>query len=328
MAIVERVGGVEAPALVSVVVCTAGERPHALRTCISSLRALRDPRFEIVIVDNGRVATVASDDLASAGCRVVREPRRGLDRARNRGIEAAAGELIAFVDDDCEADPDWLAHVRRAFADNAVGCVTGRVRAASIAVPAEQWFESWFSFDRGDAERRFSKRHPDVFYAFPGAVGTGCNMAFRRSVFRDVGGFDELLGAGTMVGGADDLDMFARVLDADLDVVYTPHALVRHFHRTTPAALRRQFWSYGVAFGAVSLKFVLHRRPVRAAVVQHALDRIRTHHLRRLRARLRGHDNVPVRMILVDLAGTAAGPAVYVAAVLTAPLRRRTGPRR
>jgi GT2 family glycosyltransferase len=311
--------------LVSVIVCTSGKRLPALRTCLASLRTVRDPHYEIVVVDNSATGGLAADELVRAGCRVVHEPRRGLDRARTRGIRETAGELVAFVDDDCEVDPDWLAHVRAAFTDDAVGCVTGRVRPAALERPSERWFEAWFSFDRGGTPRRFAAGDPGNFLAFPGALGTGCNMTLRRSVLRDVGPFDERIGAGTAVGGGDDIDMFARVLDAGHHVAYTPDALVHHHHRTTIPALRWQFFYYGVSFSALHLRFLLRRPTSRAAIARHAIVRIREHHVRGIRARLRGHSEVPLRMIAIDLAGIAWGPFAYAGASAAAALRRVGG---
>lgn len=313
-----------ADSFVSVVVCTAGRRRAALRACLDSLRALDDPAFEIVVVDNGREATVAADEVLTAGCRVVREPRRGLDRARNAGVAAASGDVIAFVDDDCEVDRGWLASVRAAFADPAVGAVTGRVRPASLAQPSERWFEAWFSFDRGGHPRRFAPPPPDVA-AFPGALGTGCNMAFRRAALDAAGPFDEAIEVGTLVGGGGDLDMFARVLDAGEQVAYVPEALVVHHHRVRLGDLRWQFWGYGVSFGALCWKFFLRRPAVRRRIVVLVWRRLRYQHARQLRARARGRASLPASLVLLDACGIVVGPFAYGLAVAVA---RLTGARR
>jgi len=322
VAVVESVDPVTTP-LVSVVVCTAGRRAAGLRRCLASLRALDDPNYEILVVDNGRVATVAVDDVATARCRVVHEPRRGLDRARNRGMREAAGELVAFVDDDCEADRDWLRAVRAAFADETVGCVTGRVRAARLDLPSERWFEEWFTFDRGPVPRRFAAAEPGDFLAFPGCVGTGCNMVFRRSLVLDLGGFDEAIEVGTIVGGGGDLDIFTRVLESGAAIAYEPDALVAHHHRTTMPALRRQFWGYGVAFGAVVAKSLAKRPSQRAPLLVHAYRRLRYDHARRLRARVRGQRGIPVSLVLIDAAGMVVGPLALGLSVVLERMRRR-----
>lgn len=309
--------------LVSVVVCTAGRRPEALRACLDSLRRLDDPNYEVVVVDNGRTPTISRDELLCVGCRVVHEPRQGLNRARNRGIAVAAGTVIAFVDDDCEIDPGWLAGVRGGLADGGVAAVTGRVRPASTERDPERWFEAWFSFDRGPRPRTFA-RDVDGVAVFPGELGTGCNMAFRREVFDVVGGFDESIEVGTLVGGGGDIDMFARVLDAHLVVAYAPDALVHHHHRPTITALRWQFWGYGLAFGALCCKFALHRPFARRKVLALVWRRMRYHHARRMRARIHGADDIPLSLMALDAVGVLVGPVAYAAAVLV----HRIGARR
>lgn len=309
--------------LLSVVVCTAGERPELLKGCLASLSRLNDPRFEIIVVDNAAVASVSTASAASVwAARYVREPRRGQDAARNCGIAAARGSVIAFIDDDCEADPGWTKGIRRALVDPDVSCVTGRVRAASLDADVERWFEESFSFDRGPIPRRFASATPGPFLRYPGQLGTGCNMAFRRSVFERVGWFDEALEVGTPIGGGGDLDMFARVLDAGIAVAYEPDAEVLHHHRSTVADLRRQFRGYGTAFGALTVKFALGRRGQRIGVLRHYVY-YSYRRTRRLAACLLGRNPFPARLVADELGGILRGPFAYVRASVRRGVRRR-----
>lgn len=304
--------------LISVILCTAGLRPTMLRACVDSLRAIRDPRFEIVIVDNGREPTVAADELVAAGCRVVHEPRRGLDCARNRGVAEAAGEIVAFIDDDCEAHPGWLTGVRASFGPS-IDCVTGRVVAASTLRPSERWFEARFSFDRGPDPRLFRAGDIGVPYC-PWQLGTGCNMAFRRRVFDAIGGFDERLDMGTLIGGAGDLDLFARLLAAGREASYAPDAVVHHHHRSTVAALRRQSIGYGATVSALAtlafLRWPHWRRPVARAAVDEFRERARR--VVRRDARPVG---VPASLAACELLGFLWGPV----ALALSSARRRGG---
>jgi len=302
---------------VSVVVCTRG-RPEQLAACLRSLGRLHDPRPEILVVDNDDHPAPAPSSLPP-GARVVHEARRGLDHARNRGLAEATGEVVAYVDDDCEVDPSWVDALRLAFADPEVGAVTGRVRAASLRGPSERWFEAHFSFDRGTTPQRFTPWDRRPWYPmWPGGVGAGCNMAFRRSALDAIGGFDPLLDMGTTIGGGGDLDVFARLLDEGTLIAYRPDALVWHHHRTTPAASRRQFLGYGVAVGALLTKAALDRPRHRWSAVRFYLDRLQVSArlVRRYRA---GASLLPTPMVLLDVAGQLAGPFVYLAA------RRRAG---
>jgi lipopolysaccharide transport system permease protein len=240
--------------MISVVICTRG-RSEQLERCLASLNRQSDPDFEILIVDNNDAPTFGH--LAGPRVRVVHEPVRGLDVARNRGIAEATGDVVAFIDDDCEAHPYWTKEVRRAFVSAAgVAMITGRVLPANLATPAERWFERLSSFDRGGRPRRYMRpmSHP-LSLDGAGALGTGCNMAFRKTLFDRVGRFDEAIDMGTPVGGGGDIDMFARVLAAGYDVRYEPEALVRHYHRVTLPSLVRQLFGYGASVGALSFKF-------------------------------------------------------------------------
>jgi GT2 family glycosyltransferase len=298
--------------LISVVVCTRDRSDHLPR-CLDSLRRLEDDDHEIIVIDNHDVPTVPRELVPRDG-RLVNEPRQGLDIARNRGIAEADGTIVAFIDDDCEADPHWLAGIRAAFSDPEVGLVTGRVRPASLDQPSERYFEAYFTFDRGTVRRRFTPwdRRPS-YPAWTGGIGTGCNMAMRRSLLREVGGFDELLDMGSLIGGGGDLDIFARVLDHQAIIEYAPDALVWHHHRDRMASLTKQFIGYGQSVGAVVLKTVLTRRGLRARAILFYAQWL-TGRARFARQILRGEQIVPMRLLLADLYGGLIGPFRYAAA--------------
>jgi glycosyltransferase involved in cell wall biosynthesis len=306
--------------LISVVVCTR-DRPDQLARCLASISGLRDPCREVIVIDNHERQTV-DDASLPAGVRVVHEAGRGLDVARNRGIAEARGEIVAYVDDDCEVDPLWIDGLRIAFCDPHVDAVTGRVRPASLGQPAQRWFESHYSFDRGTVAQRFTPWDNRPWYPlWTGGVGTGCNMAFRRSTLTAVGGFDEILDMGTSIGGGGDLDVFARLLDRGSVLHYTPDALVWHHHRATEAQAFRQFWGYGVSVGALVAKSIIERPGMRLVAVRFFLDRLRSG-VRTVRHRRRGRSLLPVRLVLVDLAGQCAGAFIYLAARGRATARR------
>src|SRR5205823_144732 len=150
---------------------------------------------------------------------------------RNRGAAEARSPIVAFIDDDCEASPEWALHLVEAFRDPTVGCVTGRVVPSNPEQPTAQCFEARFSFDRGQHRDRFHRDDQRPWYpVHPWQLGTGCNMAFRRDVLEQLGGFDPALDMGSYVGGGGDLDVFRRLLDDGEIAVYEPSAVVRHHH--------------------------------------------------------------------------------------------------
>ena len=299
---------------VSIVLCTR-DRLGSLARCLASLDRLDDHDHEIIVVDNHDQPSVGEASLPDRA-RVVYEPRRGLDRARNRGMDEANGDVVVYVDDDCEVDPRWLTEIRAGFADPVVRAVTGRVRPAGLGAPSHRWFEAHFSFDRGTKAQRYTPWDSRPWYpTWSGSVGAGCNMAFRRDELIAVGGFDELLDMGTTIGGGGDLDVFVRVLDRGSIIEYRPDALVWHHHRSTEQDVRRQFFGYGVAVGAMVTKSILDRRGQRVNAARFYLDRLRIA-LRLLRQSRAGAHVVPVRLLLIDTAGQLVGPVVYLAARL------------
>lgn len=239
----------------TVVVCTR-DRPEDLARCLDALQALRYPRLELLVVDNAP-RTDATERLVAArtGIRYLREPRPGLDRARNRALGEAEGELIAFTDDDVVVDPEWITALAAVFGhDPQAGAVTGLVEPLELETEAQRLFERYRSFARGGVRVRAAAGRAEGAlggrYGMTGSFGTGANMAFRRRVLEQLGGFDPSLGAGMPTRGGDDLDIFFRVLKAGWALVYEPAAVVRHRHRREMDALVDQIRDHGVSFSS------------------------------------------------------------------------------
>ncbi len=299
---------------VTVAVCTRG-RETALRRCVASLLALDPAPAEVLVVDNHDEPVVAdqlrADTLVAAHLRVVHEPRRGLDRARDRAMREATGDVVAFTDDDCEVDPAWAATMGAAFVDPSVGLATGRVLAADLAPGPPQWFEDRFSFDRGPVARRYVPREAALqgVATYPWQLGTGCNMAVRRQAYLHTAGFDPLLDMGTRIGGGGDLDLFAQVLDAGITVAYEPDAVVRHHHRRRRREAIRQFHGYGRTVGALLVKYVLRRDGHRRGMVLFATRYVRD--TVKLLVQL-GPTPAPRWLLLAELTGIAIGGPCYL----------------
>jgi O-antigen biosynthesis protein len=252
-----------APGLrVTAAVCTR-DRPDDLATCLESLGSVEYPELEILVVDNAPSTGASRLLVERLGGRVryVRESRPGLDWARNRAIAEAGGDIIAFTDDDVAVDPGWIRALVAAFGnDERVAAVTGLVLPAELETEAQVLFERYRGFGRGFAARRIEavgRGRLGFRYGATGAYGTGANMAFRRSLFGRIGGFDPALGAGTPTRGGDDLEMFFRVLKEGHALVYEPRAIVRHRHRRSLEALRSQIADHGVSFSSYIVRGAL-----------------------------------------------------------------------
>ncbi len=193
------------------VVAPTYQRVDRLRRLVAGLEAqtLARDRFEVVLVDDasgdGTPAVLA--DLAARSPLQLRVLRRdengGPAAARNTGWRTAAGEVVAFVDDDCTPEPGWLAGLERAFARNPrLGVVQGWTRAAEG--PRGQW----------TIAREISDETPWF---------EGCNIAYRRVALEETGGFDEEIrwyGEDTSAGW--------KVLDAGFERDFEPGAVVTH----------------------------------------------------------------------------------------------------
>ncbi len=319
---------VGADGLVTVVVCTLGREPRLTGTVQAVLgQSHRD--LELVVVDNdptsGRTAAMLAgvDDLR---LRIVPEPVRGLSAARNAGLAAADGPLVAYTDDDAVPDPDWitrLVDVVRADADGVVACVTGRVLSAESTSREQEWFEEAGIFDKGTERTAWSLgtatppalgrpgRAPELLLMTAGVMGSGNSMAFRTAALQRLGGFDEALGAGSPAKGGEDLDVFRRVLLAGHVLVYTPDAVVRHHHRASHRALRRQMYDYGVGMSAVVTKLLTSGgRPARAVLtgLPAGVRRLVSPRSERNEKKPAG---TPRDLLLAECAGYLVGPVLY-----------------
>jgi cellulose synthase/poly-beta-1,6-N-acetylglucosamine synthase-like glycosyltransferase len=228
------------PLTCSVVVCTRN-RPALLRRCLASLSELDHPRYEVIVVDNTAGDQEVELAAADGGTRYVVEPREGLSRARNAGARAAEGEVVAYIDDDAMADPDWLSSHAAAFEDPHVSASTGRVFPTSLKSPASRAYAATGGEDLGEDSFRVDRSTPAWFERTNfGGVGIGVNMAFRRTLFESGWGFRESLGLGPAAAilGEEHYAFFTLVRDGHT-VAYLPEAVVHHDYPATMSELRR-----------------------------------------------------------------------------------------
>lgn len=263
------------PPTVTIAVCTK-DRPAYLARCLASVRAhTAEAAVDVLVVDNAPSDAGTREAVAaSPGVRYVVEPRPGLDFARNRAVRAATGELIAFLDDDVVVDRCWFAGLMEAYRENPdAAAFTGLVLPYELRTEAQVLFELEGGFRRGFSKARFhgpSLPGNPLYPCGAGMFGAGANMAFRRDVLLELGGFDEALDTGAPLPGGGDLDAFYRVVRAGYPLVYEPCYLAYHQHRETTAQLRRQYESWGRGFMAFVEKTYRadppHRRKLRKLV--------------------------------------------------------------
>lgn len=230
----------------SVIICTR-DRPGDLARCLGRLLKLASPPAEIIVVDNSTTASARATVTGRPSIRYLHEPRPGLSVARNAGIRASSGDLIAFTDDDTEVLPEWTSELVRAFESPDIVAVTGLVLPAALDTAAQQHFQfSIGAFGSDFLPVRFDQDflHRSRPYGCQvWRIGAGANMAFRRRVLEEIGLFDERLGAGA-AGCSEDSEIWYRILVAGGCCLFEPRAVVLHHHRAEWRSLRRQMRAY------------------------------------------------------------------------------------
>jgi glycosyltransferase involved in cell wall biosynthesis len=258
---VETVGDLDAS--LTVVICTR-DRPDGLSSTLASLARQSDPGFEVLVVDNSLDGAVARTlvDFNGLRMRCCHEPAPGLSRARNRGLSQVRSELIAWIDDDEVADPDWIAWIKRGFAHpDRPDAVAGLMLPAELETAAQVNFERYGGFNKGRGIEPVPLRAgtPSVFdplYPLPN-FGAGGNLAFRTERLRAIGGFDNRLGAGTLTHGGEETRALSLLLEKGSMILHWPPAITWHYHRQTDEALEKQFFGYSAGLTAFYMSMIL-----------------------------------------------------------------------
>jgi len=191
-------------------------------------------RIEVILVDGGSTDKTR-EIIETYPVKLVLEPRRGLNVARNTGLRNSRGEIVLFTDSDCIVPEDWVKKMVSNFEDIKVGCAGGN------ALRYEETFLSRYSDESiMPVLRIFKKREVLDNVELPLRYPAGCNMAFRRVVFDEVGGFDE-----DIWYGFDEDELVERVCRVGYKMVLDPETTVRHQHRGAVPRLLRQTFNYG-----------------------------------------------------------------------------------
>jgi GT2 family glycosyltransferase len=233
---------------VSVIVCSYNGG-QTLRACLESLGKLNYPAYEIILVDDGSTDDTAAIAAQFPNVRYIHQTNHGLSHARNTGAQAAKGDVFAYTDSDCMADVDWLYYlVGTLMSGEFVG-----VGGPNVTPPAQNWIQACVAAAPGGPSHVLLT--DTVAEHIP-----GCNMAFYRTAFETVGGFDaEYRKAG------DDVDFCWRLQQAGCVIGFSPTAVVWHHRRFTLRAFLKQQEGYGEAESLLRFKHLVFFGPTGTA---------------------------------------------------------------
>jgi glycosyltransferase involved in cell wall biosynthesis len=214
---------------VSVVVC-AHNATSTIEECLRSLSRLKYPNYEIIVVDDGSTDGTGSISV-TYGARLVGVEHGGLSRARNAGIKAAKGSIVAFIDADAYADPDWLTFAVATLEERNAAAVGG----PNLSPATDGFVAQCVDCSPGNPTHVLidDTRAEHI---------PGCNMIFRKEALEAIGLFDV-----THRAAGDDVDVCWKLLARQLTIAFSPAAVVWHHRRGTVSGFLKQQRGYGFA---------------------------------------------------------------------------------
>ena len=237
----------------SVVICAYTEkRRDSLARAVESVKNQTLPPLEIILVVDHNPALLTLAKTTFQGVTVIENSNsRGLSGARNSGIAAARGDIIAFIDDDAVAEPDWLAQLSAGYPAAGVEGVGGLITPEWIS-PRPKWFPAEFYWVVGCSYRGMPEKTGPVRNLI------GCNMSFRREVFDTIGDFRIGRVGALSIGQENDETEFCIRLHRrwpEAVLLYRPEAVVHHEvtkGRSTRRYFRRRCFSEGLSKARLS----------------------------------------------------------------------------
>ncbi|MEL7547741.1 MAG: glycosyltransferase [Pseudomonadota bacterium] len=227
------------PKTLSVVICSRGHAQD-LRKCLAALHVQTQKVDEIIVIDFMSQSMEIEEICRNANVKYARDRVAGIDQARNMGAAAARSDVVAYLDEGGLPRADWAKQILCAFDRPGIAAVAGNVRPIALDTFAEILFNRYWAqanepFERDYSQSDFLGSGHNTFPAWE--VGSGANMAFRRSSFARFGLFDPALALddGHFSGESEYL---YRILGQGGACRYTPDAVIWRRYLDTEAALK------------------------------------------------------------------------------------------
>lgn len=244
---------------ISVIIPTCN-RPGSLKLALASLvgQALHQSSFEVIVIDNGPTdesATVAGSFQADlCNLRYVVESSPGLHNARHKGLHEASSDILAYIDDDSEPGPEWLAALVQAFGDSNVALVGGN-NYPGFEVDPPEWLLRWWQRPafRGRALGYLSiLDFGEGEFNIDPAYVWGCNFTVRKDALLRVGGFhpDAFPSELVRFRGDGETHVSDSIRKFGLQTIFDSRASVRHFvpkERMTKAYFAQRAYDQGIS---------------------------------------------------------------------------------
>ncbi len=222
---------------ISVVVCSYNGA-RTIRECLEGLVKLEYPHYEVIVVNDG--STDLTAEIAHEyDVRLISIPQSGLSHARNVGMQAARGEIVAYIDDDAYPDPHWLTYLTHTFRQTSDVGVGG----PNLPPPGDGMVAECIANAPGNPSHiLLSDQEAEHI--------PGCNMAFRKACLEAIGGFDHQFRTA-----GDDVDICWRLQQQGWTIGFHPTALVWHHRRNSVCRYYKQQYGYGKAEALLEKKW-------------------------------------------------------------------------
>lgn len=237
---------------IAAIICTHN-RDSYLGAAIDSLLRQDCTDYEIIVVDNAssdRTKSVVEQRLDNSLLKYIYEPELGLSVARNRGARETTAPILAYLDDDAVASPQWLRVITQAYRENDKLAIAGG-RVTLILPEGRASLPKWLSKEMAGALGSYDLGDKIVYLDNPNLTPRGLNYSLRRSFLEEIGGFDPNLGrVGKNLLSNEELLMTELALEKDWQVAYLPEALAAHNvapERLQPKWFINRTWWQGIS---------------------------------------------------------------------------------
>lgn len=216
---------------ITVVISTNGKRKNKLLNCLNSIRDGNLQATQMLVLQQGRTALTLPSWVIS-----LEIPHRGVSFSKNTAINMCQTPLIAFIDDDCIADKNWLKKIALSLEDPDISAVYGQAIPYPKTQKKNHICPSYMLKTVKERTQSFNlgKTH----------FGIGCNMAFKVNVLREINGFKEWLGPGTEAYAAEDIELLFRLFMKKKILLYDPEIKIYHDRWLTFSQNRKQYHEY------------------------------------------------------------------------------------